>query len=366
MTNTAWPSRYEFLDGLRGLAALAVLMQHIGIGDAGHFAVMVFFVISGYCITASADSCRYSGAGFGQFMYRRARRIYPPYLLAVAFFALTRAVKLWSGGENALNRPLVEWLQNLTLTQWLSNLFHAVNTPWENPTLFVVAFWSLNYEEQFYLVVGLGLLAARYVRVPMTFYVLALAAVGLAWNWSIPGNWICGLFIEYWPHFALGSCLFFVLCRFTDLRSRRVFILLTALIGIVCSARVLLWQGNAADELRAMVELSFLCATTLALFLLRPFSAAITASAFWRPIAALGTISYSLYLIHQFNLTLVSTAAHYCLPARVPQFVLVLASIALHLTLATVFWYFCERPFLRKNPPLRQGEKVEQPATLLA
>lgn len=366
MTDTAWPARYELLDGLRGLAALAVLMQHIGIGDAGHFAVMVFFVISGYCITASADSYRRSGAGFGHFMYRRARRIYPPYLLAMAFFALTRAIKLWSGGENSLDRPLLEWLQNLTLTQWVSNLFHPVNSPWENPKLFVVAFWSLNYEEQFYLVVGLGLLAARYLRVPTAFYVLALAAVGLVWNWSIPGNWICGLFIEYWPHFALGSCLYFVLCRFADMRSRRLFTLVTVLIGTACSVRVLLWQGNSGDELRAMVELSFLCATTLALFLLRPFSPAIAASGYWRPVAALGTISYSLYLIHQFNLKLVATAAHYCLPARAPQFAVVLATIALHLALATVFWYFCERPFLRKKPAVRQGQGLDQPATQLA
>jgi hypothetical protein len=76
-TVNAWPSRYELLDGLRGLAALAVVLHHLRVFDGGHFAVMVFFVISGYCITASAESCRRNGLGFGQFMARRIKRIYP-------------------------------------------------------------------------------------------------------------------------------------------------------------------------------------------------------------------------------------------------------------------------------------------------
>ena len=53
---------------------------------------------------------------------------------------------------------------------------------------------------------------------------------------------------------------------------------------------------------------------TLSLFLLRPLSPRISRMAVWRPIAALGTISYSLYLIHQFNLNLVATIAQRVLP----------------------------------------------------
>jgi peptidoglycan/LPS O-acetylase OafA/YrhL len=40
------------LDDLRGVAALLVVLNHLKVvsGSVGHFAVMVFFVISGYCI----------------------------------------------------------------------------------------------------------------------------------------------------------------------------------------------------------------------------------------------------------------------------------------------------------------------------
>jgi peptidoglycan/LPS O-acetylase OafA/YrhL len=74
--------------------------------------------------------------------------------------------------------------------------------------------------------------------------------------------------------------------------------------------------------------------------------------AVWRPIAALGTISYSLYLIHQFNLTLVASIAQRVLPAWTPHLVTVAVMVGLHVALATLFWYLCERPFLSRKPVL--------------
>jgi peptidoglycan/LPS O-acetylase OafA/YrhL len=76
-----WGKHYSMLDAWRGLAAVGVVLSHLNAPINGHFAVMMFFVISGYCISASADSCLKKELGFGGFMYRRVRRIYPPYLL---------------------------------------------------------------------------------------------------------------------------------------------------------------------------------------------------------------------------------------------------------------------------------------------
>lgn len=344
-----WPSRYELLDGLRGLAALAVVLHHLGVFDGGHFAVMVFFVISGYCITASAESCRRNGLGFGQFMARRIRRIYPPYLLAILFFTLTRAFKASMGGPNDLHRPVLDWVQNLTLTQWISDLFHPVAWPGDNPHLFVAAFWSLNYEEQFYLVTAIALALAAAKRMPLISSVLLLAAIGLAWNWCVPGHLIYGVFIEYWVHFALGACLYFVLSVFTDRRSRSIFVAAVFLTGLASAARLLPWTSGTLADSRSMVELAFLAAVTLSLFFLRPLSSRISHMAVWRPIAALGAISYSLYLIHQFNLNLVAAIAARLLPDRTPHFLLTGVMVGLHLALATMFWYLCERPFLSKK-----------------
>jgi peptidoglycan/LPS O-acetylase OafA/YrhL len=347
--------RYELLDGIRGLAAIAVVLSHIAVPSIGHFAVMVFFVISGYCITASAEASRRKSGGLREFMMKRIRRIYPPYLLAMLFFAITRYVKAARGSPEQFNRPLIDWIQNLTLTQWVSDVFHPVRWPQQNPAVFVGAFWSLNYEEQFYLVMALCILASTLLRLSMLMSVVALGILGLAWNWLHPGNLIYGWFLEYWAHFALGSCLFYVLCRLDHAAPRRFFIGTVCVIGIACGIRTLFHVANAYDDYRAMWELAFLCCVTLIFYYARPLSRVITASALWRPAAWLGTISYSLYLIHQFNLTIVSTAAHKILPDGLPQAVLIITVLLLHVALATAFWALCERPFLSKNHELRES-----------
>jgi peptidoglycan/LPS O-acetylase OafA/YrhL len=125
--------------------------------------------------------------------------------------------------------------------------------------------------------------------------------------------------------------------------------MVVAVLGIACLGRVLLHTTNTLYDMRAMIELSFLSAITLTLYFLRPLSREISRSALWRPVAALGAISYSLYLIHLFNLTLVDVTAHKLLPANPPQVLLVVVLLALHVLLATLFWALCERPFLRKR-----------------
>src|SRR3954462_13179518 len=87
-------SRLDFLDGLRGLAALYVVLHHAalevpggslspvsgifrGLLRQGHFAVAVFIVLSGYCLmrpVASDPSGRVRG-GWRAYLLRRARRI---------------------------------------------------------------------------------------------------------------------------------------------------------------------------------------------------------------------------------------------------------------------------------------------------
>src|SRR5437764_11913890 len=94
----------RFLDGMRGLAAFYVLMRHVTwvpapddaprlwlkflglLGHAfyyGHMAVIFFFVLSGFVIHLRfakrlKEAPRQATFGWGDFVYRRARRLYPP------------------------------------------------------------------------------------------------------------------------------------------------------------------------------------------------------------------------------------------------------------------------------------------------
>ncbi len=347
-----WPFRFEILDGLRGLAALTVVAHHLLIVRIGDYAVMLFFVISGYCITASAETCRLKALTFRAFMWRRARRIYPPYFFAILFYALTRVGKLLAGGHDDLARSWDVWVQNLTLTQWVSLPFHPVADAPQNRKLLVAAFWSLNYEEQFYLVVAIALLLAVRYRIPMIGTVLILAAAGLVWNCAVPGGWVTGFFLEYWVHFSLGAILFYVLCVFPARSVRVSFVAAVTALLAYCLLHILPWHPEFELERRAYVELAVVSGFTLALFFIRPASAWIARRALWRPIAGLGTISYSLYLIHQFNLTLVRSAIDR-IARFAPEPVRLALMLGLLLSIGVLFWYCCESPFL--NRPISQG-----------
>lgn len=352
------------IDGLRGLAALAVVAHHLGIAPVGHAAVMLFFVISGYCIAAAAETGRRRGMGFGRFMWRRVHRIYPPYFFALVFYTLTRVAKIESTGSDDLAHPWIDWVQNLTLTQWVSLPWHPVADAAQNPKLFVAAFWSLNYEEQFYLVMALALVLSLWRRVPVWRVVAALAVAGLAWNCAVPDGWITGFFLEYWVHFSLGALLFYALCLFPGSTFRYTFLVLAIALGVYSGAHLLL-QPEAALPLRVYTEFVTGCTFTVLLYFLRPLSATVSGSWIWRPIAFLGTIAYSLYLIHQFNLTLVAElvrglAPHAWEPVRLGLM------LALQIGLASVFWYFCERPFLNRawQRPDQRPLPESQPYTL--
>ena len=340
-----WPKRYDLMDGFRGIAALMVVCFHSGFLSFGHFGVILFFVISGYCILASADSCQNQNLGAWGFAVRRFHRIYPPYLCAVVFFIITRLLKIWLSHENQLAQfSGLQFLQNATLTQWFT-LFAHPNPTGSNPSLMVVAFWSLNYEVQFYAVVGIFLLVVvRTGRASLNTLIIALTGISLVWVLCI--NTLCGLFVEYWPVFALGCLVFMRLCKFKNRWSRMTVDGFLVVLTTVCLIAKFhhpspVWIfGHLTEAL--MIGAGF----SLLLIVLRGASEWIAGTIPGRILSFLGLISYSLYLIHQFNLNLASTVVSHILPHHSPVIIMATAIALFHIALATVFWFFCERPFV--------------------
>ena len=83
--------RIPDLDGLRALAILAVMGYHLGLAPAkgGFLGVDLFFMLSGFLIT----SVLLTESSLQRFYARRALRILPPLVLAVAFAAALNPVK---------------------------------------------------------------------------------------------------------------------------------------------------------------------------------------------------------------------------------------------------------------------------------
>ena len=374
-------SRYGLVDALRGLAALAVVLAHVHVTPGsdrmvfgfGYEAVLVFFVISGYCIAATARSSLERGFAFRDFMWRRFRRIFPPYLFAIGFWAATRVAKGISGGPWDIDRPMIDWLQNVTLTQWTSLLWHPINSAAENPKLFVAAFWSLCYEEQFYLVMaGLLLLSGWFPRAVLVGSV-ALMAGGIAWGAAYPTVKF-GVFIEYWAAFATGLLAFHRLCVLQAAWARRAIdaTLLAVCVGcgVVAWGLGIAWKAPPGIPATDAVvcswsSLSIAAAMALALVVLRPLDARYRA---FRPVsvpmAALARISYSLYLTHQFCLSFSDGIARRVASGvgfggnRALECVL---QVGVLVAVASVFWWFFERPFLntvRPGAARRIGRRV--------
>ena len=152
-------AREPALDGLRGLAVAGVLLFHGGFAWAGggFLGVSIFFTLSGFLITSlllvehDADGRSRSRISLRHFWARRARRILPAALIALAFVGALRA-----DGRRRASRPRQLPGDGLSALAQVAN-WRFVLGDQSYASLFsapspVQHFWSLAIEEQFYLV----------------------------------------------------------------------------------------------------------------------------------------------------------------------------------------------------------------------
>lgn len=146
-------SRLPGLDGLRGVAVLAVVGYHLNWGNflpAGFLGVDIFFTVSGFIITALLlQEHAHSGRiDLGAFYLRRARRLFPAalvmLLVVVALTPLLQPAALPRLREDlpAAFFYLSNWWQIVAQQSY----FEAI----EQPRL-LQHLWSLAVEEQYYL-----------------------------------------------------------------------------------------------------------------------------------------------------------------------------------------------------------------------
>ena len=177
------------LDGLRGLAVAVVVMFHLERLRGGFLGVDLFFVLSGYLIT-SLLLVEHGGRGridLGRFWSRRARRLLP-----ALFLLMAGVVVLLATVTDAGDRPLFRW-EALATLGYVAN-WQAMGDDVGYWDMFTQPspldhMWSLAIEEQFYLVwplvvVGLLALARRVGRVGPAVVALA-AGVGAVASFAV-------------------------------------------------------------------------------------------------------------------------------------------------------------------------------------
>ncbi|HEV2228800.1 MAG TPA: acyltransferase [Steroidobacteraceae bacterium] len=306
------------LDGVRGLAILAVLLFHFvtppnpkGPVDAaitwlfayGALGVDLFFVLSGFLITGILYDSRADPAYFRNFYMRRVLRIFPLYygVLVVVFFVVP-AIPALQGSE-------IAGLRNEQAWAWLYgvNVYLAIHGGWV--LSYLTHFWSLAVEEQFYLVWPLivWLLAAK-PRLLLSFpLAAALASFGSRVVASLLGvNLVATTVLTPFQldSLAIGGFLAIYLRQpHGEARTRRLIVPMTltgiGLLLLQFGVRHFTEYGSALQSLRSGA-FRLLLAALLLQALVAPASSGW--SRFFRsgPMIILGKYSYGLYVYHHF------------------------------------------------------------------
>ena len=176
------------LDGLRGLALLAIIVYHAEVGGTpGAFlSVSTFFTLSGFLITSLllTEAARDGGIALSRFWARRFRRLLPAGLATIALIVVAAA---FLADSTQLSRLRGDALASLLyVANWRFILAgDSYGAIFESPSPFT-HFWTLAIEEQFYVVFPLlmvALLRATRGSRRAVGIVLALVAVySTAWS----------------------------------------------------------------------------------------------------------------------------------------------------------------------------------------
>ncbi len=343
------------LDGIRGVAALFVVIHHCYLmsfegypaitGPAwagwmiyGHLAVVVFIVLSGFSLAVSPARHEWQLGGKKRFAIRRAWRILPPYWAALVFSLIMAWTFVPQPGEG---EPTAKSVAVFGLL--LQDVF---GSPSPNG-----AFWSIAVEAQLYIVFPLLLLMLRKAHALMM--IIAVTAVVVAIGVLSPMSSLVDKLQRLTPQFA---ALF------------AVGVFAAGILAAGDRIRRLPWQWlsllAALPVIVAMVVRGSVWAITNYFWIdlaLGPAIAMLLAAAAterprWlvalldtRPMRSLGSFSYSLYLIHApIVVALYELVVKPRVSAGVPALLVTLAiAVPASIVAARLFAAVFEIPFQR-------------------
>ncbi len=313
------------IEGLRAVAALAIVVFHASSGSlpGGFVGVDLFFVISGYLITASIQREMEAGTfSLSTFYARRIRRLYPALLVTILLTMAASFFFLFPRELRHLSRSAI------ATVLYVSNFYFASRSDYfsEEQVQPLLHTWSLGVEEQFYLLYPLFLLAvargaARKPVVPLA----ALLAASLA---------LAELMVRVHP----TTAFFASPTRFWELAAGGLVALLPPLAWSRLSREIMAIAGGAmagaallffSDAVPVPGMATLLPVLGIAMLIKSGEAPTMTARLLAiPPLRYVGRISYSLYLVHWPFIVLLQ-ANNLTMPARYATVLSILGSIVL-------------------------------------
>ena len=352
--------RNRALDGLRGLAVVAVVLRHLdvrGFGGGGT-GVFLFFVLSGFLITELlvAEFHENRRIALGAFWARRAYRLLPALFATIAVAMLLAAAVgggFWHTGQQSL--PALFYVANWWRVHEITG--HGVLSlgPFGHT-------WSLSVEEQFYLFwPPILLVLLRLFRRRMGWVILVTGALALA---SLGER-----FVLWDPHQAYRSAA--LVYNRTD--TEAVLLLTGAVAGLLlhlrpaaatrtASVRACTWLAVAGVAVLLVVAgfqplapgarhvelwwtfgiLAFAVAGAVLCWSTVRAPSSVPARALgWAPLAGVGRISYGIYLYHYPLVVFLLPHVH----GAAGDLLVVAATAAV----STASWFALEQPILRAH-----------------
>lgn len=336
MARTSRP-RLGSLDGLRGLAALAVLVLHVWMYTDANFpapgrtdlldkaigelrvAIVLFFVLSGFLLAQPWVNGRVPN--LGRYAIRRIARIGPAY-----WAALIGSLAVLHGTGHGRD---IELADTWKFVAFVSNIFPETRNQLDPPM------WSMHIEVSFYVVlplIGLALLRAGRGKLLVC---LALIAASLAWMsagelgaWPPEATWTLPTYLGAFACGIAAACI--------PPRASLAPVALVAGAAAVLANAV--WHSDGtgtAGHIIADLPAALGFAALVWGLAARPLAVLDSA-----PLRGLGTVSFGLYLWHMP--VLYGLQLHERMPERFLPALLWIAPITFALAIAS--WYLVEKP----------------------
>lgn len=347
-TGSGW--RLPQLDGLRGIAAMMVLISHVwsrtpgieyswpyaAVDRGGAGGVLLFFALSGFLLYLPWRRSELEGRptpSLRDYALRRCLRIMPAYYVSVVALAVLRVVV---GGQEPISAQAMA--------------LHFLFLPTLGAPLQTV-YWTLQTEEFFYWV--LPLLHRVIATWGPRLMWLGACVIAAAWTW-IGIRWLSGRTLQHWleqtplflPAFGLGIWTAVVWSRDRTAPGAGRYVWLGAFAYFALAPLAAYVSRQTHHVLTPITMVALAPAASLLVLGAARGGAPLLAHPVLR---FLGGISFSIYLWHFVVIRVVPVPA----PISEMFWTRVLYTTAITVPAATVSFLFVERPFLKLRPGAR-------------